>query len=285
MTIHLIPRRRRRQRASGRRLDAVLFADEQVRSAAGTAPDGCVLLGLAAGGRPVFVDLDNRDSTLAVYTGAGGGGSSILRSLTAQAVHAGATATVIDTSRHQRWARGLPGIDYVTDIPTAHERLVALGARARGWAEDSALVVDHGHPPRHLVVLDNATIPLHYLRRWWDDNRPGPGAPRRSPALTALEDLLFMGRAARISVLLCATSALPTTALGVEARAALTTPLLGRVTRATWQMTTGHRPPAPGPRQPGRVHVAWPDQVIETQALYMTDPEARHHAVAATAST
>jgi hypothetical protein len=190
-------------------------------------------------------------------------------------VHGGATATVIDTSRHQRWARGLPGIDYLTDIAAVHDRLVALAndARTRSWAID-----DHGQVRRRVVVLDNATSTLYQLRRWWDGNRPDLGAPRRSPALTAFEDLLFMGRAARISLLLHAPSIVPSSLLGAEARANLTTPILARVTDQTWRQATGRPLPPPRRYRPGRVHITWPEQDVETQALYMTEPEARHHA-------
>ena len=273
-----------RLRTGGRPVvpNLVPFADREARALVETSPPGRVLLGLTAGDRAVYLDLDGTDSSIAVHSGAGGGTSSILRSLAAQAVHAGATATVIDLRRHgQAWAKDLPGVEHLADIAATHARLVALGDEALAWATDSSLVADHGLHRRHVVVLDDATNTLHQLRHWWNVNRT-PQDHLRSPALVAIEDLLFMGRATRTSVLFGAFPYLPSHTLRVEARA-VPTPILGRLGPIHWRLITGQQPPATTSIRPGRVHLARPSgEVIETQALYVTDHEARQLATSAT---
>ncbi|XVV39725.1 hypothetical protein ACQPXT_40675 (plasmid) [Streptomyces sp. CA-100214] len=54
--------------------------------------------------------------------------------------------------------------------------------------------------PRLMVVIDRADAILRHLTRYWDTFRQKDD-PQRSPAIAALEAVLYEGRAARIHVI------------------------------------------------------------------------------------
>ncbi|MET8031158.1 hypothetical protein [Streptomyces avermitilis] len=89
------------------------------------------VIGVGTDGQPVTVGLDGAAHVL-VSTCSGGGSSTILRTLTAQLLHHGAHALVLDYKRiSQPWARELPTVTYRVDVADIHDALVGLADELR----------------------------------------------------------------------------------------------------------------------------------------------------------
>lgn len=246
-----------------------------VRETLDALPASKALIGVGTDGQPVAVDLDGAAHVL-VSTCGGGGSSTILRTLTAQFLHHGAHALVLDMKRiSQPWARGLPTVTYRADVADIHDALVGLATELRRRID----VTDrHGSDVgllRLVVAFENGDATLRKLARHWETVRR-PGEPRVSPAFTALTDVLFAGTTARMNVLFDGHPAL--SVLGPEGREQFDTVILGRVPTSTWRRFAPAARPAPqhrGRLNRGRVHVVQRgDTVHQTQVLTLTDPEA-----------
>ncbi|WP_338785157.1 hypothetical protein [Streptomyces sp. DG1A-41] len=99
------------------------------------------------------------------------------------------------------------------------------------------------------------------------------GDPKKSPALTALEDVLYAGRQARIHVL--HNGRVANGSLTPAAREQFATVILARVSANTWQRLAPIAGPAPKPSTHlGRFHVVQDGTAHQTQALLLTDAEA-----------
>lgn len=114
--------------------EALRLSDPGVREQLEALPDSLALIGLTTDGQPVCADLDNESPHVLVCsgTGTGGGTTTVLRTLTAQFLHHGGHALVLDLKRisHRR-AHGLPGVSYCRDIVDIHDALVGLQAELR----------------------------------------------------------------------------------------------------------------------------------------------------------
>lgn len=264
--------------------DRVLFATPEVRHLVEAAPESAPLIGLAAGGRTVAVDLDAESPHVLVSASTGGGKSVILRAITAQLLHDGAAAVVIDLKRHShRWCRGIPGVAYLRDIEAIHSALVALGAegeRRNRVVDEHQGDDDPDVGPRLVVVVEESNATIARLKRWWERNRD-KGDPRTSPAIDALSDVLFMGRAVKMHVLLVAQSATANALGGPEVREQFAVRILARYSRNAWMMLAPEVTPAPpSTRHVGRAQVVLGGAATATQVVFMTDAEARAWALA-----
>ncbi|MFK0112585.1 hypothetical protein [Streptomyces sp. NPDC091217] len=246
-----------------------------VRETLDALPASMAVIGVGADGQSVTVDLDRSPHVL-VSTCGGGGTSTILRTLTAQFLHHGAHALVLDLKMiSQQWARGLPTVTYRDDVADIHDALVGLADELRRRID----VVDrHGSGVgllRLVVVFEYGDATLRRLARDWETVRQ-PGDPRVSPALTALTDVLFAGDMVRMNVFFNGDPTL--SVLGLEGREQFSTVVLGRVPAGTWRRFAPAVGPAPKDRgglNRGRVHVVQGgDTVRQTQVLTLTDPEA-----------
>ncbi|MFG2569229.1 hypothetical protein ACGFR6_27850 [Streptomyces sp. NPDC048567] len=112
---------------------------------------------------------------------------------------------------------------------------------------------------------------LHRLARYWDTVREKDD-PKTSPAVDALQYVLFAGPQARIHIMV--SSQIAKGVLG-EVRENFSTKVLGRVTTPTWQRLAPEIHPVPEPNTlPGRVHVVQGGNTHPTQMLLLTDTEA-----------
>ncbi|MEU2179816.1 hypothetical protein [Streptomyces thermolilacinus] len=248
------------------------LSDPGVREQLQTLPDSVVLIGLTTDGQPVCADLDADSPHFLVCSATGGGTTTVLRTLTAQLLHHGAHALVLDLKRiSHRWAQGLPDVTYCRDIASIHDALIGLRAE---MGRRIGHIDQHGDAddlPRLTVVFEAADATLNSLARHWGKVRE-KGDPKTSPAIDALEDLLFAGRQARMHVLLAGHLNRP---LGPEAREKFSTLVLGRVTTGTWERLVPYVDTVPkGNTHPGRVHVVQGLTALPTQVLLMTDAEA-----------
>jgi len=107
--------------------------------------------------------------------------------------------------------------------------------------------------------------------------------PAVSPAIEALGDILFMGRAVRVNVIAVAQMMTARTLGGPEARENFATRILARYTLNAWKMLVPEVWPMPRmSRHQGRVQVVIGGQARETQVAYVAPSEAREWAMSGT---
>jgi hypothetical protein len=258
--------------------DTAGFADPDVRVAVERAKPSAPLIGLTHGNRPVAVDLDRESPHVLLSAGTGGGKSSTIRAIAAQLMHHGATTWVLDAKRHSHaWLRDVPGVRYFRDVGEIHAALVDLGAegRRRNTAFDDVGIDDPAPKFGRLVVIcEELNATTNMLKQWWRNNR-APGDQPTSPAIVALGELLFMGRAVRIHVLAVAQLATAKDLGGPEQRENYAVRILARYTANAWKMLVPECNFAPSTRHPGRAQVCIGGVATETQVLLMTPHEAR----------
>ncbi|MEW2121209.1 hypothetical protein AB0945_39950 [Streptomyces sp. NPDC005474] len=236
------------------------FSAPDLREQIEALPEGTALIGISTTGRAIAVDLDTESPHVLVCTASGGGSTTMLRSLTAQFLHQGAHALVLDPKRISHlWAKALPTVTHRGNIAGIHDALIGLAdelARRNQLADDELADV-----PRLIVAMDSANTTLRKLARYWETFRQ-KDEPETSPAVTALEEALWSGRAARVHVILDGTP--HTSALGAAAHELFATVILARFTADTWQRLAPIAGPAPKPsKHPGRFHVVQRDGTHE----------------------
>jgi hypothetical protein len=265
--------------------DRAFFSDPAVRAEVAKAKASAPLIGLTHGNRPVAVDLDSESPHVLLSAGTGGGKSSTIRTLAAQLMHNGAAAWVIDAKRHSHaWLRDVPGVRYFRDVGEIHHALIELGREGhrRNVAFDD-VGLDEAGPrfQRRVVICEEMNATMGMLKQWWRDNRE-PGGPPTSPAIVALGQLLFMGRAVRIHVLAVAQLASAKDLGGPEQRENYAVRILARYTANAWKMLVPECEFSPSTRHPGRAQVCIGGIATETQIVHMNPKDARAWALAGT---
>lgn len=245
------------------------FSAPDLREQIEALPEGTALIGISTDGRAIAIDLDACPHVL-VCTSSGGGSTTVLRSLTAQFLHQGAHALVLDPKRISHlWARGLPTVTHRGNVAGIHDALVGLGEELSRRLTLTDTELDAA--PRLIVSMDSAHSALRQLTRYWETFR-SKDDPRMSPAVSALEAALYTGRAIRIHVILDGTPS--SSVLGVAPHEMFGTVILARVTTTTWQRLAPLAGPAPKPsRLSGRSHVIQENEAHETQAIWMNDAD------------
>lgn len=258
----------------------VVFADQKVRDLVTKAPESAPLIGLERGDKVVSVDLDAESPHVLVSAGTGGGKSVILRTIASQLIHNGAHGYILDFKRvSHNWARGVPNVKYCRDIADIHDALVALGAEGQRRIHAAEQLPDGADPslvgPRCVILLEEINATMKQLTRYWEKIKE-KGDPKISPAVDGLAEILFMGRAVRMHVLLVAQSATARALGGPEMRENFATRILARYTQNAWRMLVPEVQPAPkSTRHTGRSQVVLGGVAHETQVMFMTDAEAR----------
>ncbi|MGW6360318.1 pRL2-11 [Streptomyces sp. NPDC055092] len=259
------------------------FKDPKMRELVAKAPESAPIIGIGAGGRPVSVDLDAESPHILVNASTGGGKSVTLRCIACQMLHHGSLVYVLDTKRISHpWASGLPGVTYCRDVADIHDQLIALGLEGRrrvrvadelGIGADSDAI-----GPRLLILLEEVNATMKQLARYWERTRES-GDPKVSPAVDALNEILYMGRQVRMHVLLVAQSATARALGGPEVREQFATRILARYSVNAWRMLAPEVHPAPkSTKHIGRAQVVIGGSARETQVLFFTDVEAREWA-------
>ncbi|KOT48305.1 hypothetical protein ADK43_38205 [Streptomyces rimosus subsp. rimosus] len=119
----------------------------------------------------------------------------MLRSLTTQFLHHGAHALVLDPKRiTYLWAKALPTVTHRGNIASIHDALIHLAAVLERRLD---LDGDLDDVPRLIVAIDAADTTLRQLARYWETFRQKEH-PKTSPAIAALEEALWAGRAAHV---------------------------------------------------------------------------------------
>ncbi|MFB7918026.1 helicase HerA domain-containing protein [Streptomyces sp. NPDC056061] len=241
------------------------------------------MIGFGASGRIVSVDLDAESPHILVNASTGGGKSVTLRCIACQMLRHGSLVLVLDTKRISHpWASGLPGVTYCRDIADIHDQLIALGMEGRRRtrvADELGIDADpKAIGPRLLILLEEVNATMKQLARYWKKIRES-GAPKTSPAVDALNEILYMGRQLRMHVLLVAQSATARALGDPEVREQFSTRILARYSVNAWRMLTPEVHPAPkSTKHHGRAQVVSGGSARETQVLFFTETEAREWA-------
>ncbi|MEU8170713.1 type IV secretory system conjugative DNA transfer family protein [Micromonospora sp. NPDC049004] len=237
--------------------------------------DAVFFLGMGAGNQPVTISLDDDSPHIAVSAGTGAGKSVLAQLVAVQVLRRGGRVVILDRKGSHRWALGLDRVDYCTRPTQMHDALVKLAALAD---ERNTLAFhapeDWDCGPRVLVICEELNATLTQLANWWADNRE-KGDPKRSPAVGALGELLFMGRSAKVNVIGVAQMLTARAIGGPESRENFGVRCLARYTANAWKMLAPQAAMPRASRVRGRWQVVIGDQVTETQVAYLTASEAR----------
>ncbi|MEU8047780.1 DUF87 domain-containing protein [Micromonospora echinofusca] len=232
-------------------------------------------IGQGAGDRPVILSLRDDSPHIAVSAGTGAGKSVLAELVAVQVLARGGRVVILDRKGSHRWALNLPGVDYCTRPAQMHDALVRLDALAD---ERNQLALhepeDWDCGPRTLVIAEELNATIGQLINFWADVR-GKGDPKRSPAVSALANLLFMGRSAKVNVLAIAQMLTARAIGGPEARENFGVRCLARYTANNWKMLVPEAAMPRASRTLGRWQIVIGGQATETQVAYLTAAEAR----------
>jgi hypothetical protein len=278
---HLLLTQAQRPRAKA------MFGEQAVRALVEAAPESAPLIGLGPQDRVVSLDLDSESPHVLVSMSTGGGKSVVTRTMTAQMLNRGSNLVVLDFKRHShKWAKGLPNVDYARDIADIHDALVRLGVEGNrrnilvdDWEGDEK---DCPVGTRVAIILEEANATISKLKRYWAGAREKED-PKESPAIDALREILFMGRAVKMHVLLVAQSATANALGGPEVRECFSARVLARYSRNAWMMLCPEVQPVPrSSRHVGRAQVVLGGIASETQVAFFSPDQARQWATAGT---
>ena len=247
-------------------------------------PDDLVV-GLGRDGTPVILSLHGDSPHIGLTMGSGAGKSVTARFFGAQMLYKGAVVVILDPKRiSHMWARGLPNVAYARDDEELHEMLLALQRevdrrnRVADIAADVEGKVNANVGPRIFVIAEELNAAMKRLRAYWRRER-GPGDPVRSPALDALDEVMFTGRQVRVNVLMIGQRLSAEATGGGDARENLAALIFARYRPSTWKMLVPDIPMPPPTRHVGRVEVVT-SSVRQTQVAFLTGAEARELALA-----
>lgn len=271
--------------------DKVTFAS--ARTAIEAAPESAPLIGFGRARSEVSASWEDDSPHLLMSAGSGGGKSALIRCVFAQGLHHGALGIVLDLKRmSQAWARGLPNVVYCRSIVEVHNMLIALGAeverrneRADDLADEDGNIPDEAFAeigPRIEIVCEEMNATTGKLQNYWRRIKDKDD-PAVSPAVEALNDILFMGRATRVNCLAVAQMMTARALGGPEARENFATRILARHTMNAWRMLVPEVWPMPkSSRHLGRVQVVNAGVARETQVVFFAPKEAREWALSGT---
>jgi hypothetical protein len=232
-------------------------------------------LGQAAGDLPVVVSLKDDSPHISLSAGSGAGKSVKAMLIAVQVLARGGRVLLLDRKGSHRWALGMPGVDYCTKAPQMHEALLGVSGLANE-RNDLALHEEEDWDPgsRTLVIAEELNATIAQLANYWAEVRE-KGEPKKSPAIAALADLLFMGRSAKVNVLAIAQMLTARAIGGPEARENFGIRCLARYTANNWKMLVPEAAMPRASRTLGRWQVVIGGTATEVQVAYLTTKQAR----------
>ncbi len=245
--------------------------------------DDVFYLGQGPGDQAITVSLAADSPHIAVSAGSGAGKSVLAQLIAVQILRRGGRVIILDRKGSHRWALGLPGVTYCTRPEEMHDALIAAAAVAdRRNAEALHQPEDWNPGHRVLVICEELNATIGQLAGWWADNRE-KSDPKRSPAIAALAEIAFMGRAAKHHLLAVAQMLTARALGGPECRENFGIRCMARYTVNAWKMLVPEASMPRASRTLGRWQVVVGGVAVETQVCYLTAAEARRYAhVAAT---
>jgi hypothetical protein len=232
-------------------------------------------IGQGAGDNPVVISLHDDSPHIAASAGSGAGKSVLAQLLAVQVLARGGRVTILDRKGSHRWAVALPGVDYCTRPAQMHDALIRLAGKAD---ERNTLALhepeDWDPGERELVICEELNATIGQLTNFWAEVRE-KSDPKRSPAISALADLLFMGRSAKVNVFAIAQMLTARAIGGPEARENFGIRFLARYTTNNWKMLVPEAAMPRSSRTLGRWQVVIGGQATEVQVAYLTVKQAR----------
>ncbi|MEU6331576.1 cell division protein FtsK [Streptomyces sp. NPDC047049] len=229
-----------------------------------------VLLGLADGDRPVY--LPTEAGNILVATGAGGGTTTVLRTLAAQALHHGAHVDILDIGQRRpshQWAASLPGVLVHSSISEVHNLLVEMLDRLRH--QDAVPPADWRR--RRILVIEHTDRLLYGLRQHWALTRP-ESQLEDAPGVEALGMLLVAGPHAGLQIAAGSTHLPPR--LDAAVSDVFPTRVLAYAGQTLWARIAPEVWPVPPYSViPGRMHAVQDGRATRFQALYLSESQAR----------
>jgi hypothetical protein len=243
-----------------------------------------LVLGLGRGNEVIRVSVAEDSPHFGLSIAAGGGKSQLARLAAAQILHNGGIVLILDIKRlSHTWARDLPNVRYARTIEEIHDALIWLDYEINRRTKVADVGVDldgevHANVgPRILVIAEEMNEGMARLRRYWSETRTRL-QPKKSPAIEALEEALFMGRQVRVNMFAVAQMMTALAAGSGAARENMGIRILGRYTRNAWRMLVPEHDMPPRSMKPGRVQIVT-SKVQECQVAFLSGSEARELAI------
>ncbi|MCY1141397.1 DUF87 domain-containing protein [Actinoplanes sp. Pm04-4] len=232
-------------------------------------------LGQGVGDKPIILSLQDDSPHIAISAGTGAGKSVLAQLLAAQVLRRGGRVIILDRKGSHRWALGMPGVDYCTKPHQMHDALVKHAGVA-DQRNDDALHEEEGWDPgpRVLVICEELNATIGQLVNYWAEVRE-KSDPKKSPAVAALADLLFMGRSAKYNVIAIAQMLTARAIGGPEARENFGVRLLARYTTNAWKMLVPEAAMPRSSRTRGRWQLVVGGVATEVQVAFLTAAEVR----------
>jgi hypothetical protein len=256
-----------------------------VAEAIAAAPDTKPVIGMAKKGEIVSLDLEDESPHILISAGSGGGKSILARILIAQFLARGARVIIFDRKRiSHRWAKDIPGVEYYRDTEDIHDQLVRLAAT--GDTRNRLTDDEDREFQRVVIIFEEMNATTGKLVTYWASEYERLKAqaktdgevfdePKRSPAITALGDLVNMGRQVSMHVVAIGQRIETRTLGGGDVRESFGIRLLSRYSVQTWKMLCGDIWPMPRkPNVRGRWQYVANGEAREVQIAYLTDAEA-----------
>lgn len=232
-------------------------------------------IGQGAGNKPSTLSLRDDSPHIAVSAGSGAGKSVLAQLLAVQVLARAGRVVILDRKGSHRWALGLDGVDYCTQPAQMHDALVRLAALADERNTLAMHEADDWDPgARTLVICEELNATIGQLANYWAETRD-KSDPKKSPAVSALADLLFMGRSAKVNVVAIAQMLTARAIGGPEARENFGIRCLARYTNNAWKMLVPEAAMPRTSRTLGRWQVVIGGQAVEVQVCYLTAVQAR----------
>lgn len=233
--------------------------------------------GIVSGGAALSTSLSGDSPHGAVSAGSGAGKSELLKLKIMQALHRGWAVIILDWKMEsQEWARGLPGVRYVSTEEAIHDMCISIGEE---------IEYRKTHPAEEripmLVVAEEWGITAPLLTEYWNALRE-PSDPKRSPALLAMMKLVFCGRAMMaFEELVAQRFSARVTNGNADLRESFQIIHMARWKPQTVKMLAPDVKPFPrNSKTPGRWVAVIGDEAQVYQAPLITDEEAREYALA-----
>lgn len=268
--------------------EIALFRDYEQQLLSMTEPYRPVL-GVVASGELLAAEMIDDSPHIALSAGSGAGKSMLMRALIMQVLHWGWAVIILDYKvESHEWARGLPGVTYVTTIQGIHDMGVRLGEEVeirKNLPKD-----ERAMRPRTLIVREEWNMTAAKLMDYWQGlraiNMSLPMEERevmglKSPALRGFGDVTFAGRSFGLFDLLAAQRMSNRVFNGnTDLRENYMIRLLARYTVQTWKMLLSHIKYMRKPSQLGGWVVAAGDEATYIQGLLISEEEARAFSLA-----
>lgn len=242
------------------------------------------VIGLAAGDRPVIVDLDDDSPHIACSAGSGAGKTILAMIVAAQVLRRGGNVLILDRKGAHRWARGLDGVTYLTEISDIHDALIGIESLAEARnrrAREEPEGWDAG--ARVLVIFEEMNSTISDLKGYWgrevsrlkhenkklkEQGYEEEYIPALSPAIQAFRHLMNKGRSAKVNLFGVAQMLTVMACGSTEARENFVARLLARYTSNAWKMLAPQVRMPPKSMVRGRWQVVVGDQAMETQVPF-----------------